>query len=168
MAAGNCTCSNSVLTLLSRWVRSISVCRVSGSAIDWPIGHRGFSEDPGSWKTTPTLLRISRSCLRLAVEISFPATQIVPDATFSRPTAARPIVDFPDPDSPTRPTTSPLPMVNDTSSTARKLPLLPGYSMTACSTLSARSVGGGLLWSRPCKVAPRCGTEASSCRVYGC
>ena len=55
----------------------------------------------------PTLRRSRAIVLRSAWLMSIPATVRVPSTTGSRPTAARPIVVLPEPDSPTRPTTSP-------------------------------------------------------------
>ena len=103
--------------------------------MDSPTGSRGFSDDPGSWKTMPTLSRSGCRSLRLAPFICTPATSKLPPATGSRPSAARPIVVLPEPDSPTSPTTSPRPIVRETSSTARKTGWLPrlGYSSTRFS-----------------------------------
>ncbi|MDT4860705.1 hypothetical protein FQZ97_952800 [compost metagenome] len=74
-----------------------------------PIGRRGFSDEDGSWNTMPMWRRTWCSCLPffLAAEMSWPTTRMVPAATGSSPTAARPMVVLPEPDSPTSPTTWP-------------------------------------------------------------
>ena len=107
-AGGRCRAGSRsrVLSSLPRILR----CRYSGSPIDSPTGSRGFSEEPGSWKTMPTRSRSGRRSLAVAPCILTPATSSDPPATGSRPMAARPIVVLPEPDSPTRPTTSPLAM----------------------------------------------------------
>ena len=73
-----------------------------------------------------------------------PSTDAVPSTNGSSPTMARPIVVFPEPDSPTRPTTSPCSMVKLTPSTARNAGDRPrlGYSMATSrrSTTSSASV----------------------------
>ena len=85
-----------------------------------PIDIRGLSDDAGSWKTKPKRERNGRSCRSERPEISLPETWIVPLVGCCRPTVVRPTVDLPEPDSPTRPSTSPLRTSSDTWSTARK------------------------------------------------
>ncbi|CAB4890035.1 unannotated protein [freshwater metagenome] len=68
-----------------------------------------------------------------------PTTSRVPSLTGSRPTAARPSVVLPDPDSPTSPTVSPGYTSNVMPSAARKAGTRPrfGYSMATSRKLSA-------------------------------
>ena len=75
--------------------------------MDSPIGRRGLSELPGSWKTMPTVFRKGFSSWLFAPVMSMPQTVILPADTGRSATAARPMVVLPEPDSPTRPITSP-------------------------------------------------------------
>ena len=69
---------------------------------------------------------------------SLPPKRITPAVGFSRPTSIRPMVVLPQPDSPTRPSVSPLRMSNDTPATAltdadlalQHAPLVTGKSLT--------------------------------------
>ncbi len=72
-----------------------------------PMVCRGLSEDAGSWNTMPTRLRRSRSRLPRAVRRSAPSTATLPCTTGTSPASARPMVDFPEPDSPTSPSVRP-------------------------------------------------------------
>ena len=63
---------------------------------------RGFSEASGFWNTSWVGLRSS-------------VWNLISPSWLARPAMARPRVVLPLPDPPTRPTTSPRPMVNDTS-----------------------------------------------------
>src|SRR5690606_16651880 len=95
---------------------------------------------------------------------------------------------LPEPDSPTKPTTSEALIVRSTCSTARNAGVLPrrGYSMAtprrsttarAASDCSSNEETGGLLRTTAAEVSgavpddeidPRCGTAASNCWVYWC
>ena len=104
--------------------------------------------------------------------MSTPPMDSVPLVSLFRPTTALPMVDLPDPDSPTSPTTSPISMSKLTPSTARNTGR-PGYSMTPSTMLSARVSaawpGAAILPAATASILlPRCGTEASNCCVYGC
>ena len=89
---------------------------------------------------------------------SLPSKLIEPDVGLSSPTSIRPIVVLPQPDSPTRPSVSPLRMSNDTSATALtaptrrcSTPLVTGKSLTRClaeSTTSPATAVAGAATSR--------------------
>ncbi|CPU67583.1 Uncharacterised protein [Mycobacteroides abscessus] len=74
----------------------------------------------GSWNTNPMRGRTGRSSRSLTPFISTPSTRNDPPVTRVRPATARANVVLPEPDSPTRPSTSPGRMVSETSSTAVK------------------------------------------------
>ena len=84
---------------------------VSGSATMSMTLRRGFSEEIGSWKIICTWVRSVRRSPRLRVVSSVSPKRIRPEVAFSTWTMARPVVDFPHPDSPTRPRVSPWRMV---------------------------------------------------------
>jgi hypothetical protein len=67
----------------------------------------GFSEEYGSWKTTRRSAADVFRCLSDMAVMSWPCSFTVPDVGGWRPRTALPMVDFPLPDSPTRPTVSP-------------------------------------------------------------
>jgi hypothetical protein len=81
--------------------------RRSGSTRVWPIVRAGLSEEYGSWNTTRRSATTRLRSLSDMVVMSRPCSLTVPDAGGCRPSTALPMVDFPDPDSPTRPTVSP-------------------------------------------------------------
>ncbi len=89
-------------------------------------------DEPGSWNTMPTFARSGFRSLCFAPRIVMPSMVMWPEWTGSSPTTARPIVVFPEPDSPTSPTTSPRLMDIVTPSTARNAGVRPrlGYSST--------------------------------------
>ncbi len=62
---------------------------------------RGLSEEAGSWKTIwiCPLAQLREEALGRAL----PCSSILPEVGLSKPQARRPRVDFPQPDSPTRP-----------------------------------------------------------------
>ena len=95
----------------SRWMRS-------GSPTISPQVMRGLSDEYGSWKTMCISRRSGRSSRRDVCVMSRPLRRIVPDVGSCRRTTQLPTVDLPLPDSPTSPSISPAPIVNDTSSTA--------------------------------------------------
>src|SRR5215472_13099179 len=75
------------------------------------------------------------------LSIRYPAKTMRPPATWlggsRRPMIADPVIDLPAPDSPTRPSTSPSPIENETSSMAESTPRRVGISMRRCSTSSS-------------------------------
>jgi hypothetical protein len=83
---------------------------------------RGFSEANGSWKTICMRRRSGRSSCSFSVEMSRPSKMMRPSVGLYRRKMVRPTVDFPQPDSPTRPTVSPRLIVSEMSSTARMSP----------------------------------------------
>ena len=88
--------------------------------------HLGFSDAYGSWKTIWMSLRNGRSCLLLMDVSSRPSNFTEPDVGLCSCRIARPVVDLPQPDSPTRPSVSPGCSVNDTPDTACTVPTLRG------------------------------------------
>jgi hypothetical protein len=93
-------------------------CRRSGSATICPVVMRGLSDEYGSWNTMCMSRRSGRIPRRDTCVMSLPLSRIWPDVGSSSRMMHRPTVDLPLPDSPTRPSTSPFPMVSDTPSTA--------------------------------------------------
>ena len=75
----------------------------------------------GSWKIICTCVRSVRRSPRLNVVSSVSPKRIVPEVAGSTWTMARPVVDLPQPDSPTSPRVSPL----------RKEKLMPATACTA-------------------------------------
>src|SRR3546814_14273664 len=90
-----------------------------GSATMSRMRMRGFSDENGSWKTICIWRRnelsifLSSSCVTLTL---LKCTE--PELVWYRPAIRRAMVDLPDPDSPTRPNTSPSLMEKLTSLTA--------------------------------------------------
>src|SRR2546427_5048278 len=83
-----------------------------------PTVIRGLSDAYGSWKMICISLRSARS-ERLSSVVTFCApNQTSPDVGSMSRRIERPVVDLPQPDSPTRPSVSPGRISNDTSSTA--------------------------------------------------
>ena len=72
----------------------------------------------GSWKTICIVGRTCRNSRPEMLLIGFPPTSISPAVISWSRRIDRPTVDFPQPDSPTRPSVSPSWISNDTSSTA--------------------------------------------------
>ena len=74
---------------------------------------RGFRDEYGSWKTICSGRRPARD-----FGSGCPPSRIRPPVSGVSPTAARASVDFPEPDSPTRPTIVPTGTTRSTPSTA--------------------------------------------------
>ena len=90
----------------------------------------GLSEEYGSWKTTRRSAADVFRCLSDIVVMSWPCSLTVPAVGGCRPRTALPIVDLPEPDSPTRPTVSPGAMSK----------LTPSMAGGACRALRPRAV----------------------------
>ena len=90
----------------------------SGSAMAAPTGSRGSSEANGSWNTTWMCRRISRMALLSSSVNSTPSKRTEPEVAGMSCRMQRPVVDFPQPDSPTRPRVSPAEMERETPDTA--------------------------------------------------
>ena len=90
----------------------------SGSTSVWPMVRAGLSEEYGSWKTTRRSATSRLRCLSGMCVMSCPCSFTVPDVGGCRPRTALPIVDLPEPDSPTTPRVSPGAMSKLTPSTA--------------------------------------------------
>ena len=79
----------------------------SGVAMIEPTVCRGFSEEYGSWKIICTSRRIGSICFDVSGARSRPSKFISPlVGSYSR-VISRPVVDLPQPDSPTSPSASP-------------------------------------------------------------
>ncbi len=68
---------------------------------------RGFSDEIGSWKIIFIAVRVRRSSAPDSFDMSRPANTTWPDFGGGNCMMALPVVDFPQPDSPTRPRVSP-------------------------------------------------------------
>ena len=100
--------------------RAISPCTTGASPTMSTTRMRGLSDAYGSWKIICIFELRSRALSRARSPLQ---RRAAPEALAGRrlaagPTASRPSVDLPQPDSPTRPTTSPAATVKSTSSTA--------------------------------------------------
>src|ERR1700712_4735860 len=115
-----------------------------------PIVCRGFSEEYGSWKIICISRRIGRMPRTERSVMSRPSNRMRPDVGSMSFVTARPVVDLPQPDSPTSPRVSPSCTTNETPSTAfTGLPVrpirpadLPGKCLVIPST-SSRGLGVG-------------------------
>jgi pantoate--beta-alanine ligase len=94
-------------------------CTTNGSATQSAMVISGLKLVAGSWNTNPIRGRIGRSSRSRTPFISTPSTSSDPPVTLVSPATARPIVVLPEPDSPTRPSTSPGRITKSTPSTAR-------------------------------------------------
>src|SRR5713101_120593 len=83
-----------------------------------PTVIRGLSDAYGSWKMICISFRSARSDRLSSVVTFFPWKVTSPDVGSISRRIDRPVVDFPQPDSPTSPSVSPFMMSKDTSSTA--------------------------------------------------
>ena len=94
---------------------------------------RGLSDETGSWKMI-CISRLSARSSDVPIDLtSRPSNVISPDVGSMRRSSVRPVVVFPQPDSPTTPSVSPRATSNDTSFTActaptsrAKIPFLMG------------------------------------------
>ena len=99
----------------------------SGSAMMLPTRMRGFNEANGSWKTICIRWRVAQSLGGDSATRSWPSKRMLPADGSMSLKISRPVVDLPQPDSPTRPSTSPRSIVKLTPSTAwmtRRRPLI--------------------------------------------
>ena len=83
---------------------------------------RGLNEEPASWNTSCMRWRAARNSAASISEISISSKRTVPAVGSINRVSSRPVVDLPQPLSPTRASVSPRSMVNDTPSTARTAP----------------------------------------------
>ena len=83
------------------------MCSRSGVATLSPTVVRGFSEDNGSWNTMPIRRRNAFAARPRTRLMSASPMWTEPAVGAIRPVTARATVLFPEPDSPTRPSTSP-------------------------------------------------------------
>ncbi len=110
---------------------------ISGSRRIDPARMRGSSDAYESWNMYWMSRRSRRYSRPLDRARSLPPKRTAPLVGLSRPTSIRPIVVLPQPDSPTRPSVSPLRMSKDTPATALTVPtwrwstpLVTGNSLT--------------------------------------
>ncbi len=97
---------SSSLTRSLPW-RLNSPWMISGSATMSLTGILGFSEAYGSWNTTWRSRRMCRICLRVLPTSSSPSNLTDPEVGGLSWRMALPVVDLPQPDSPTSPRVSP-------------------------------------------------------------
>ena len=105
---------------------------VKMSTICSPMVSTGLSEFMADWKTMATSCqRKRRSSSGLMARTSLPPKEMLPPAIFAGSFRSRMIelamVDFPQPDSPASPKTSPVPMLKETRSTAVVERVSPTY-----------------------------------------
>ena len=149
----------------------------SGSATMSTTIRRGLSELIGSWKISCIFGRSSRSASAFRVVSSVPSNVTLPLLGRGSCTRARPVVDLPQPDSPTSPRVSPRATSKLTSDTACNRPPLVVNSTTRCSTRSTMSSrpsrsaavplpaisGAPLLLRPPARAARPLGTSTGRC-----
>ena len=85
-----------------------SLCVSIGSPMIAPTVIRGSSDPYGSWKMICIRRRIRRSSSLLSPARSIPSNRTAPSVGSRSRIIARPVVLLPQPDSPTRPSVSPL------------------------------------------------------------
>ena len=125
----------------------VTRCTRSGSATIFPTECRGLSDANGSWNTICIRRRIGCISESESVVMSCPSKMILPDVGRYSLNMARPTVDLPHPDSPTRPRVSPRRMVKVTPSTAftsptwrsSSTPLLMGNQTRSSSSSTSAS-----------------------------
>jgi len=122
------------------------VCAIIASAICAPIDVTGLSAFMALWKTILTRLqRKRRSVSGSMARTSCPAKRTSPPAMraggLSKRVTALAMVLLPQPDSPARPSTSPLRISKETPSTARTGPRPVRYSTRRSRTCSSGSPG---------------------------
>ena len=93
-------------------------CSLTPSPMISPTGSLGERLENGSWNTIWIVGRIFRSSSLLKEKISCPLIYTSPEVFSCRRSRVLPVVDLPQPDSPTRPMVVPLLMVKETPSTA--------------------------------------------------
>ncbi len=98
-------------------------CSLNGALTMVPTVCRGFSEEYGSWKIIWMSRRIGRIAPTPRWVMSVPSNSIFPAVGSSSRVTSRPIVDLPQPDSPTTPSVSPALTVKSMPSTARTAPV---------------------------------------------
>lgn len=89
-----------------------------GSLIIWNTFIAGFNDAYGSWKMICIRFLYSFSSLSFKLAMSFPSNKTLPEVTSCKRMMLLPVVDFPQPDSPTSPNVSPFLIVKLRSSTA--------------------------------------------------
>ena len=94
----------------------------NGSAMIWLMVLRGFKLENGSWKMICMSVRFFRISSADSFTTSWPSNSTSPAVGSIRRRIARPVVDFPQPDSPTTPNVFPFSIVKVTSSTACSIP----------------------------------------------
>ncbi len=133
---------SSLVPRFQMWSGSITMSRTL---------RRGFSEEIGSWKIICMRVRASRIASPDNWVSSLPSNRIEPDVGRGSCMMARPVVDLPQPLSPTMPRVSPLrtsKLMPDTALTLR--PVRPtGNSMTRFSTERRTSSAPVRMWAVP-------------------
>jgi hypothetical protein len=109
---------------------------------------RGLSDEIGSWNTSWSRVRTERSSLPDSSVRSVPPKRTRPEVGGGSWTMALPVVDLPQPDSPTRPRVSPRRMSSETPDTACTVWRPAGKLTTRSSTRSSVS-RGARRWAVP-------------------
>src|ERR1044072_1188848 len=124
----------------------VTPCSRKGAPTIAPTGCRGFSEEYGSWKIIWTSRRIGRIEAVPRCVMSLPSNSIFPEVGSSSRVISRPMVDLPQPDSPTTPRVSPWRTSKSRPSTACTAPVcrcsspfLMGKCLTRPDTVSRGS-----------------------------
>ena len=100
-------------------------CSFTASPIISPTGSLGDSEEYGSWKIICIFVLSALDSFAVRFPMSCPSNMILPSVLGISPRIVLPVVDLPQPDSPTSPIVVPLFMEKDTSSTALTFPVTP-------------------------------------------
>ena len=116
------TRSNSAATRSSRSLPRAMPKFSSGSPTIVPADRRGFIDEYGSWKIVWMRLRCGHIAPGFSAVMSSPPSTMRPAVGSISLRMVLPTVDLPQPDSPTRPSVSPLAMVKLTPSTALTAP----------------------------------------------
>ena len=134
LSTGSMPTRSSMAFDASRRSAFVPICQiVSGSDTMSITRRRGFSDEIGSWKIIWTWVRSVRRSPRLSAVMSVSLKRMRPDVARSTCTTARPVVVFPQPDSPTRPSVSPCRMVKEIPATACTA-VLPFWNVTCRSS----------------------------------
>ena len=137
------TVSSNASTVIRRRRPDRPSWTIKGAATDRRIVLRGFSDDCGSWKIICIFRRTGRNAASPRPTRLWPSKRMSPPVGRIKRRMARPTVDLPDPDSPTRPRHSPSCRVKLTPSTARTNPRAPpsqpAGGWKSCSRFSTSS-----------------------------
>ena len=141
---------SSIALALSRRSSLVPIFQMlRGSATISLTRRRGLSDEMGSWKIICTCVRSVRRSPRLSAVSSVSPKRILPEVARSTWMMARPVVDLPQPDSPTRPRVSPCCRVKVMPATAWTV-WLPRWNETCRSSTDRR---GSVVPTAPASMA---------------